>query len=144
MGLLQYTLAFVFIGLFSIGIMGFAIDFASDNNSFVDISDDPDIITFDNNLKGNVSAFRTDAQGTYESIIDSSTDEAGFTTKTGGSFSITPPKLVTSTRNVLGIGYQKIFGQEPKFAIFMTTFLAMVGFFFSLYFFKAWIGRIPD
>lgn len=144
MGLLQYSTAFVFIGLFSIAIITFATNFAIDNNAFVDIADDPDIVLFNINLKENISEFKGDSESTYKSIVDSSTDEGGFTTKTGGSFSIIPPKLVTNMRNVLGIGFKKIFGEGAGFSIFITTFLAMVGFYFALYFFKAWIGRIPD
>jgi len=97
MGQIQYTIALIMIGLFSVAVIGFAVNFASDNNAPMSISDDPELSELSTEVEGNISAFRTDSQSTYQSIVESSIDE-GETTPSGGQFAITPTSAVPVTK----------------------------------------------
>lgn len=143
MGLLQHVTAFTFLGLFIIAIIGFGTNFAIDNNAAIDLADDSQINTLKTNVEGNTSGFSEESENTYQSIVESSIDE-GQTTQSGGFFAISPPGIVSSTKNVLQVGYVKIFGTGGGFGIFLTTFLSLTAFIFAMYIWKAWAGRIPD
>ena len=143
MGQIQYIVSLMMIGLFTVAIIGFAINFASDNNTAISIADDPELIRLQTTVEGNVSAFRSGAQSTYQSIVESSI-EAGETTPSGGQFAITPTSAVPVTKNILKVGYIKIFGSGSGFGIFITTFLAIITFVIAMFIWKTWAGRNPE
>ena len=143
MGLLQNTITLIVLGLFVIAILGFAINFAKDNNAPIDISDDSEISNLYTETSGNLSNFRGGSQSTYESIVEASIDE-GETTPSGGQFAITPVQSISVTKNILRTGYKKIFGTDNGFSIFLTTLISIIVFTIALFVWKAWVGRIPD
>lgn len=143
MGQIQYTTALIMIGLFTVAIIGFAVNFASDNDAPISISDDPELITLQTNIESNLSSFRSDSQSTYQSIVESSI-ESGDTTPSGGQFAITPISAVPVARNIIKVGYIKIFGNESGFGIFLTSFLAIIVFTIGMYIWKTWGGRNPE
>ena len=146
MSQIQWTISLVLIGLFTIAIIGFSLNFASDNNAAVNIADDPEISGLYTNAIGNTSSFQANSEDTYTSIINStiSTSSASGTTVTGGQFSITPANMIATTKNILKVGYSKIFGTDSGFGIFITTFLGMLVFITALLIWKTWAGRSPD
>ena len=129
--------------LFSIAIIGFAVNFASDNSAEIDISDDPEIATFNSNLEADLGTLTEESNSTYQSIVESSLDE-GETTPSGGQFAITPLTYLSIVKNTLAVGYLEIFGSGDGFGIFITALLSFIGFVFGLYIWKTWIGRNPD
>ncbi len=143
MGLMQYSISLVMFALFSIAIIGFATNFAADNNSVIDISDDPELVLLNSKITSNISSFREGSENTYKSIIESSIEQAD-TTPTGGQFAITPLNSIAPARNVLEIGYLKIFGTGKGFGIFLSSLLGILGFIFAMFIWKAWAGRSPD
>jgi len=143
MGQIQYTTALIMIGLFTVAIIGFAINFASDNDAPISISDDPELILLQTNIESNLSSFRSDSQSTYQSIVESSI-ESGDTTPSGGQFAITPISAVPVARNIIKVGYIKIFGTGSGFGIFLTSFLAIIVFTIGMYIWKTWGGRNPE
>ena len=143
MGLQQYSVAIVSIALFTIAIIGFAINFAEDNDAPIDISGEEDIISLSTKTEGNVSSFSGGSESTYQSIVESSIDE-GETTPSGGQFAITPFSLIKVITNILQVGYIRIFGTGSGFGIFLTTLISIIGFTFGLLIWKAWAGRMPD
>jgi len=143
MGQIQYTTALIMIGLFAVAIIGFAANFASDNDSPISISDDPELVTLQTNLEGNLSDFRSSSQSTYQSIVESSI-ETGDTTPSGGQFAITPVSAVPVAKNIIKVGYIKIFGTGSGFGVFITAFLSIIVFTIGMYIWKTWGGRTPD
>lgn len=143
---IQWTISLVMIGLFVIAILGFAINFAADNNSPIDLADDPELSGLSTSTQGNVEGFNTDAEETYNSIANSSispTSSSG-TTATAGQFAITPVNVIGTVNNILKVGWSKIFGSNSGFEIFITTFIGMIVFITALYIWKTWAGRSPD
>ena len=143
MGLKDITIALVTIGLFTIAILGFAINFAVDNDAPIDISDDSELSNLNTEVTGNVESMESDAEGTYQSIVGSSIEE-GETTVKGGQFAITPENTLGVTKNIMRTSYRKIFGSDSGFNIFLTSFIGLLLFIVALAIWKAWIGRNPD
>lgn len=140
---MQYTLAFVAIAAFTLALLGFATNFAIDNNAAIDIADDPQITNLNTQVKSNLSGMREGSESTYQSIVESSID-SGETTVSGGQFAITPPRAISIGKNILEVGYIKIFGRGKGFGIFLGTLLTTFGFILALLIWKAWAGRMPD
>ncbi len=143
MGNIQLTISLVFISLFTVAIIGFAINFASDNNAPISIADDPELILLQTNVESDLSDFRDDSEGTYSSIVESSI-ETGDTTPSGGQFAITSRSTIGPVTNIFKTGYIKIFGTGGGFGIFLTTFISVILFIIGMYIWKTWAGRNPD
>lgn len=144
MGQIQFTIALVFIALFAVGVLGFALNFANDNDAAISLNNDPELSGLYTKSQNNLSTFRQDSESTYNSIVETSIEEGGQTTVSGGQFAITPGNVIGVTNNILRVGYVKIFGTGSGFGIFLTAFTALLVFVAGLYIWKTWAGRIPD
>jgi len=142
MGQIKFTMSLIFIALFTVAIIGFAVQFASDNGTSVSLADDPELTNLRGGTEDDLLTFKGEAKETYESIIDSSI-ETGDTTPSGGQFAITPITVIGIVYNILNVGWLKIFGGDPNFAIFLTAFLGVLGFMIGMYVWKTWRGN-PD
>ena len=143
MGLAQYSIALVCIALFTIAILGFAINFNNDNDAAISFSEDSDLMSLSSNANENLSDFRGGAESTYKSIVESSIEQ-GDTTPSGGAFAITPWSLLSTVKNIIDVGYKRIFGDEGNFGIFLTSLFGMMGLIMVFYIWKAWAGKMPD
>lgn len=144
MGQISLTTSLVLIGLFTIAILSFALNFAIDNDAAVSIADDPEMSTLSTSVIGNASAFEEDATSTYSSIIETEISTGGTTSRSGSQYSITFLNAFGAVKNIMLIGYVKIFGSGSGFGIFLTTFLGLITFMIGLYVVKTWIGGNPD
>ena len=142
MGQIQLTVSLILIALFSIAIIGFAVNFAADNNAPVNIVNDPEITTMRSRIESNLSSFKSKAEGTYQSIVETTIEE-GQVAPSVGPFTVTPLNVLGIVRNILKSGYVKIFGSESGFGVFLTTFLAVLLFMIGLYAYKTLRG-FPD
>jgi len=145
-GIMQWSIAWVFVALFIVAIIGFSIGFARDNSSPVSIADDSELMNTYGNVTGNLEGFQTSSSETLNSTLSTtiSPTSASGTTTTAGQYSITLNDLIGVAKNTLRVGYSKIFGSDSGFGIFITTFLSVIAFIFGYYIIKAWIGRTPD
>ena len=143
MGQISFSVSLMLIALFSIAIIGFAVNFGSDNDAYVQLSDDPELSDLYTKQRANMSSLREQSESTFTSIVESSIEE-GETTPTGGQFSITPGTLISTIKNIVKVGYVKIFGSGGGFGIFITAFISMLVFISGLYIWKTWVGRNPD
>lgn len=144
MGQIQWTVALVLIGLFAFAIIGFTISFANTNSAAVDINDDPDISDLNSITQGNLSQFRSETDDTYTSIINSTIASGDETTISGGQFKITPVSALGTAKNIMLVGYKRIFGTDSGFGVFITTFFSLLLFITGLLIWKTWAGKIPD
>lgn len=143
MGQIQYVISIIMISLFTVAIIGFSVGFASDNNAAIDISDDPEIIGLRSDTESSIGSSRSSSESSYESIVKSSVAE-GETLESGGTFSLTITGVYPVMKNVITVGYEKIFGAGNNFGIFMTGFISIFAFLGFMYFAKTWLGRNPD
>ena len=143
MGQINFITSLVLIGLFTIALLGFALNFASDTGAEVSLASDSEIMAMSSGIEANTSAFTSSANQTYYDIVGSSV-ETGDTTTSGGQFALTPINAIGTVRNIMLVGYHKIFGTDSGFEIFILTFLAMLTFIIGLYIWKTWKGGMPD
>ena len=143
-GTIPWTISLAMIALFSIAIIGFAINFGADNSAAVQIINDPQIVSVYNTSTGNMSDFRGQSENTYTSILNSTITTGGQTTTSGGQFALTPFSLLGVVKNIFLVGFTKIFGSGSGFSIFLTTFFGLLVIITVLYVWKTWAGRGPD
>jgi hypothetical protein len=136
------TVSLVLICLFSIAIIGFAINFAVDNNSYHSISDNSDVDSFYSNTKTNLSTFNTESEDTYESIIGTTVEPGSDVLRTPGSFSITPKNMIGTFTNAIKLPYKYIFGGDGGgFGVFYYTLIGIIVLLFALFVIKTWRGN---
>lgn len=144
MGQIQWTVSLVMLGLFVVAVLGFAINFADDNNAVIDISDDFETSQLYTNTTANISTFGSEAKSTTTSILNTTIPAGSQTAESSGGFAITTANLMGVLTNVLGLGYKKIFGSNPDFAIFFFALIGLVGLISILYVWKTLAGRNPE
>jgi len=135
------TMSFILIALFSIAIMGFAVGFANDNDAIMSISDDEDINSLYTDTKTSVSDIKSDSEGTYASIIDTTVEPGSDVAQSAGPFAVSVSNTVGIGKNIILIPYKKIFGSGEGFGIFFTIFSAVILFLFGLYLYKTLRGN---
>lgn len=136
---INLTISLVMLALFTTAIISFAIGFAEDNNAEVDISKDPAISNL--NIASNLDTFKDDSEDTYSSISDSTIEPGSDVIKSTGSFTITWKNVFGVTKNIVDVGYKKIFGSGGGFGVFFTTLIGMIIFIYALYLIKTWKGN---
>lgn len=135
------TVSIVFIALFSVAIIGFAIGFANDNSSSVSIVDDPELSSFYTNTQDNLSTFKSDSEGTYSSILETTVEPGSDVAQSTGPFAITPGNIIGVAKNIIYLPYKKIFGSGSGFGIFFTAFAGFLVFIFGLLLYKTLKGN---
>jgi len=143
MGQIKLTISLVLISLFTFAIIGFAINFASDNDAAFSISDDVDINDLYSSSESNLEGFSEDAESSYQSILETTIEPGSDSPQSTGSFAVTPGNALGTTKNILQVGYIKIFGTGTGFGIFITAFIGVLVFIFGLYIYKTLRGQ-PD
>lgn len=145
MGQNSFTISLFLIACFTVAVLGFVTTFAIDNSPAVDIRDDSDLSSLYTSSSDNITdEYSTAAENTYLSIIKSTVEPGSTTTRTSGSFAITPSKVLPATYNILRVGYSKIFGTDSGFGVFLTAFISILGFLMAMYLIKTFIGGNPD
>lgn len=134
------TMSLVFIAMFSVAILGFAINFAEDNGAAMSIADDTEISEFYSSNSNNLSAFKDNSEGTYASIIDT-TLEGTEVIQSTGPFAVSVSDTIGIGKNVITIPYKKIFGSGSGFGIFFTVFGGIIVFLFGLFLYKTLRGN---
>jgi len=135
------TISLVFIALFTVAILGFAIGFATDNDAAVSITQDSNVNSFRTEVTGNASAFASDSQGTYNSILSTTIEPGSDVAQSTGSFAVSITNLIGVGKNVISLPRKAIFGDGGGFAIFFTTFGAIIVFLFGLFLYKTLRGN---
>ena len=143
MGAVQWVVALVCIGLFTASILGFAINFAKDNDAAVDISDDVELSGLYSDTDANLQTFSTESNATSSSILNTTIEPGSQTAQSSGPFTIAFPNLLGVVSNILEVGYYKIFGTGDGFGIFLTALIGLLAIITALYIWKALLGG-PD
>ena len=146
MGLQQVIISMILIGLFTIAIVGFAINFASDNSSSISVSDDPEMSSMYSNANSNISEFgnkNAGAQKQYDSILNTTIAPGSSEPQSAAPFAITPTSAFGVVKSIIYLPYQKVFGTGKGFGVFFTTFITILVFVVGLLIYKALRG-IPD
>lgn len=144
MDLQKWTIGFILFALFSIALIAFAIEFANDNNSVINVANDAQISGILTNSSVSLTNFGSAAQNQTQSIVNSSLPAGSLTTGSGGALSVAPQDAIPVGKNIIFVGYAKIFGNGGQYSIVFWTFMGIITFITGLMIWKAWIGRQPS
>lgn len=143
MGQIQLTVALVLISLFTIAIIGFAINFAVDNDASVSVDDDVEISSIYSSSASGAGSFETDSENQYQSIVETTLEAGADSPQSVAPFSVTVGNSLGVTKNILQVGYSKIFGTGSGFGIFLTALISVLLFVIGLFLYKTLRG-LPD
>ena len=144
MGQIKFAVSIVLIALFTIAVVGYAINFGNENDSAVKLSDDSTMNTLTSNMKSHLDVgiedLNSSSQGFFTSII-SSGDE---TTETGSSFKLGFSNMAKSVKAVFETINQKLLGGNSYLGYFITALGGILAFIGLVYIWKTWKGGNPD
>ena len=143
MGIAKLSISLTMIALFTIAILGFAINFAADNDAAVDISDDSQLTSLYSNAQSNASGINDAAEDTYQSIIDTTVEPGSDIIQSAAPFAITPFSLLGTVTNIMQVGYIKIFGSGTGFGIFLSTLSGLLVLLLGYFIVQLWKGGNP-
>ena len=138
---ITFTTSLIMIVLFVVAIIGFSIGFATDNDAVMSIADDPELSSLSTSTSSNLSKFKDDSEGTYESILSSTIEPGSGAAQSTAPFAVTPLNVIGVTKNIIFLPYYAIFGSGSGFGIFFTIFGAMLAFIFGLLLYKTLRGN---
>jgi len=142
MGDIKYTQSLIFISIFAIAIISYAVGFASDNSAVVSIDEEYGLTTMGDNIQENLTTFFLDTGNSSESFFRSTITGQEQTTVTGGEFKLS--KIPSILGNVFSSINKNIFGGSPAFAIVLTVFSSFLVYVGIRYIWKTWKGGNPD
>lgn len=143
MGQIQLTISLVMIALFTVAVITFATNFAIDNNAPINIASDTDLSSLGSVASGNLSQFASASQNQYASIVNSTIEPGSQTIQSSAPFAITPLASISTSTNIIKVGYTKIFGGDSGFGIFIAALISLLLFMIGLYIYKTLRG-FPD
>ena len=144
MGEIKYITSLVMVVLFAIAIMTFAINFGTDNDAKILLTNDTQLTTVNTDLSGDVKTFQDNVQTSSDGFAESTASPGDDVSTSGEQFKVSGFTIIGMTTSILTTGYEKIFGQDSGFGLFLTATLGLLSFIFLRYAYKSWWGKNPD
>ena len=142
MGEIKFTNGIIMSALFAIVIITFAINFASDNDSLISLSDDPDFADTRTDVTTDLITFNSSISNAGTSFNEDNVQAGTDTATSGGQFKEPGKAGYSSAISTMTNSFNKIFGNE--FAVISGTLLTILAFMFIRYQYKTWFGKDPD
>lgn len=143
MGTLTLIKGLMFIGLFTVAMITFAVNFAEQNDAAISLADDTELTSLSSDTATNIDGLASDTEKTYSSIIPKTVNPGSDVLPSPGPFTITTANSLSVSKNIMEVGYSRIFGTNTGFGVFLTALVSMVGLMLTLYIIKTWRGS-PD
>jgi hypothetical protein len=141
MGLIKYAMGTGMFLIFSIAIFSFVMNFADDNNSAINLANDPDYVNLNNNNILSGDTLITDSNLSAEAFTTSTIDASTDATKAGGQFKVGVRGMYGITKNTLSSSFNKVFGGDSSgFGVIFSIIGALMLFVVGWYAYKAWKG----
>jgi len=145
MGEVKFMGALVLILLFSIAVVGYAINFASDNDAVITLADDKEFSDLNTNVKDNITNFAgEDTDKSSKAFYESTVASGDETTVTGGQFKVGFGSLMKGLASTFRVIRLRIFGGNPALSIFITALSGFLVYVGIRYIWKTWKGGNPD
>jgi len=145
MGQIGFISSLVMISLFSIAIIGFAFNFAIENESSIDLADNENVSSLFNTMRDNMTdTLASSSNSTTASILKTKIEPGSSTGTSIGPFTITPLNVLPVVYSILRIGYSELFGTDSGFNVFMTALISLLGTIMILYAWHVLLGGKPD
>jgi len=145
MGQIKFVVGLLMAALFALTIVNYVTLYADDNNVAVDLGEDAELSNLgpDGDAATDLSAFKVSVNSSLKGLYETSPEEGDELLRGGGQFKLGPGNAYSTIKNIISVGFTKIFGQDTDFGILLTAFISTLGFILGLYLWKAWKGN-PD
>ena len=142
-GLIKFTIPLIMITLFSFALIGFSFSFSDDNDVAIDLRNDSDISGLQTTLQSDVNSQISSINSSQDAFFTTESESGDQQSKSGGQFKTSIGSVISSSTNVLRVGWKKIFGSDGTFGLFITAFIGILVFIGIMLGYKAWFGRSP-
>jgi len=143
MGQIGLIKGLMMTALFALAITMFTIQFGADNDSDILLNNDSDYAALQTSITGNVQDFNENSNTSINTLM-STTQEAGDqSASSGGQFKVGVFSTMALATTIITLGFNKIFGADTGFGIFLTAVTSLLVWMIGLYIWKAWKGN-PD
>lgn len=144
MGLIKFLGGMMMVMLFAFAIISYTVGYGNDNEVAINIADDDELSALQTNLENNAGDFLININSSLESFSKSELGTGDEIDRKGGQFKSQTRSPYDATKNIINVGFVKIFGSDTEFGVVLTTFLTFLGAVSLLYIVKAWVGKNPD
>ena len=138
--LTTFMSSIIFVVLFSMAILGFALGFASDNNAAVSVSDD--LLGYQSTTQDNLETFNSEADTSYKSILKSTVEPGSDVFQSSAPLTITFSNILQIAKNMINLPRKYIFGSGSGFNIFFDVFIWFLVILLALLGYKALRGNV--
>jgi len=143
MGQIKLTVGLLMTVLFTVAIIVFAINFGIDNNSAVLLSSEQNYSNIESDLTNSIQQYSEDSETSITTGMSTTQDKGDQSASSGGQFKVGVLTALSMTTTMLWVGFEKIFGEDSGFGIFLTALISMITWMIGLYVWKSWRGN-PD
>ena len=143
MSFLKFTASTIFIALFVIAIIAFAINFGIDNNATVNLGQDPDFSTLNTSMQNEVEDFYTQSNVSVDAFMKSTISSQTQASEGGTQYKVTTGNSLSMAKNGITNGFTKIFGSDSGFGVILTALISFLTLAGAAFAYKAWVGRDP-
>jgi hypothetical protein len=133
----------VFIAIFAIAIVTFAVSFAIDNDSDISLAEDSRYGALSTGLQSDIDSLQADAE-TSNSILQKTSLASGDQeiAGSGGQFKVGPYGAIKMTIKSFTTSFNTLFG--PEFNFILIAYVSLLTFLIGYYIIKAWLGKDPS
>jgi len=143
MGSIKFFASVLMVGLFAIAIVTFATQFGNDNSSAILLSDDEQLNTLNNEINSTITTWHSSVNDTGTTFFSTTQDQGDQSATSGGQFKSGINGALSMATKAMTSGYNKIFGSDGGFGIFLTGLTGILLFMLVAYGWKYWKGN-PD
>lgn len=144
MGQLKFIGGLVLTVLFVTAISMYALEFGAENDASILIANDQAGYNQIKNINATIETFYTDANGSQYNIYKSSIQEGSDTFATTGPFQVGDQNVLSGTKSAVAGAFGSIFGNDPRFGIYLTALIGMLGLALALYVWATLKGGIVE
>jgi len=143
MGQLKFVVSILFIAIFTVAVVAYVSNFATDNNANINLGDDEAFTTVNSSLRGQMVVFSRDINDSSSGLTQSTAAPAADVFKSPSVF-----QNLRFTRDsvstVLELMRTKVFGGNPAFFIVIATISTFLVFKAVVYIYKTFKSGDPD
>lgn len=144
MGDIKFASSIVLIVLFTIAVLGYAVNFADENDSAVKLTDDETMSGLSGLLQEDLDLLGTNVNESAKGFNDEKVETGDDMMRTGGQFKLGVSSMVKSMSTIFSAIKTKIFGGSTALGVFLSALAFMLTYISIRYIWKTWKGGNPD
>jgi len=143
MGQIKFIGGLILTSLFTLAIVVFATQFGAENGASVLLSEDAAYDDIQTDMVGGIQDFNDNANTSIDTLMSTTQDAGDQSATSGGQFKVGAASAIGLVITSITVGFEKIFGADNSFGIFLTALTSVLVWIIGLYAWKTWKGN-PD